>query len=311
MSAAVEAKLHGRIVAAFGRHYEVILEGGERAGEKLRCFPRAKKSLYACGDRVEIALTGDRQGVIDALLPRQNILYRADAFKEKYLAANLTQIVIVVATEPSFNDELVTRCLCGAESQDTPIPALIVLNKCDITAELPAAREALRQFSSIGYPVLELSAMEDVSLLRERLIGQTSLLVGQSGMGKSTLTNALIPEAHAATREISEVLDSGKHTTTHSRLYELPGDATSAGALIDSPGVQVFGLAHLGTGEIEASFREIRELLGTCRFRDCKHTIEPDCAVRQAVQDGRMHPRRHRALLALLAEKRASVVAKY
>jgi len=307
MSAAVETKLHGRIVAAFGRHYEVVLEGGERAGEKLRCFPRAKKSLYACGDRVEIALTGDRQGVIDELLPRQNILYRADAFKEKYLAANLTQIVIVVATEPSFDDELVTRCLCGAESQDTPIPALIVLNKCDITAELPAAREALKQFSSIGYPVLELSAMEDVSLLRERLIGQTSLLVGQSGMGKSTLTNALIPEAHAATREISEVLDSGKHTTTHSRLYELP----EGGALIDSPGVQVFGLAHLGTGEIEASFREIRELLGTCRFRDCKHTIEPDCAVRQAVQDGRMHPRRHRALLALLAEKRASVVAKY
>jgi len=299
----MSAALHGQIVAAFGRHYEVILE----SGEKLRCFPRAKKSLYACGDRVEIALTGDKQGVIDALLPRQNMLYRADAFKEKLIAANLTQVVIVVATEPSFNDELITRCLCGAESQETPIPALIVLNKCDIASEIPAAREALRQFSSIGYPVLELSALSDVSLLRERLIGQTSLLVGQSGMGKSTLTNALIPEAHAATREISEVLDSGKHTTTHARLYELP----EGGALIDSPGVQVFGLAHLGTGEIEASFREIRDLLGTCRFRDCRHEIEPDCAVRLAVQEGRMHPRRHQALLALLAEKRASVVAKY
>jgi len=307
MSASTEAKLHGRIVAAFGRHYEVVLEGGERDGEKLRCFPRAKKSLYACGDRVEIALTGDRQGVIDELLPRQNILYRADAYKEKLIAANLTQIVIVVATEPSFNDELVTRCLCGAESQETPIPALIVLNKCDITPALPAAREALKQFSSIGYPVLELSAMSDVSLLRDRLIGQTSLLVGQSGMGKSTLTNALIPEANAATREISEVLDSGKHTTTHSRLYDLP----EGGALIDSPGLQVFALAHLGTGEIEASFREVREVLGTCRFRDCKHTIEPDCAVRLAVKEGRMHPRRHQALLALMAEKRFSVVAKY
>lgn len=308
MSAPLNEPLHGRIVAAFGRHYEVILDGAESS---LRCFPRAKKSLYACGDRVEVALTGDKQGVIDALLPRQNILYRADAFKEKFIAANLTQVVIVVATEPSFNDELITRCLCGAESQETPIPALIVLNKCDITSEVPAAREALRQFSDIGYPVLELSAMEDVSLLRERLVGQTSLLVGQSGMGKSTLTNALIPEAHAATREISEVLDSGKHTTTHSRLYPLPGDELAGGALIDSPGLQVFGLAHLGTGEIEASFVEIRDLLGSCRFRDCKHTIEPDCAVRHAVKEGHMHARRHSALLALLAEKRASVVAKY
>ena len=290
--------MNGQIVAAFGRQYEVLRDDGVIAS----CFPRAKKSQFACGDRVQLSENGD---AIDELLPRDNLLYRADAFKEKLIAANLTQVVMVVATEPGFNDILVSRCLCAAESQD--IPALIVLNKCDLKQALPGAREQLEQFSRIGYPVLELSALEDVALLRERLHGQTSLLVGQSGMGKSTLTNALIPEANAATREISEVLDSGKHTTTHARLYSLP----EGGALIDSPGLQVFGLAHLGTGELEASFREVRDVIGTCRFRDCRHENEPDCAVRLAVTEGRMHPRRHQALVALLAEKRASVTALY
>ncbi|MFT3733917.1 MAG: ribosome small subunit-dependent GTPase A [Rhodocyclaceae bacterium] len=288
--------MNGQIVAAFGRQYEVLREDGEVS----LCFPRAKKSSFTCGDRVQLSENCD---AIDELLPRDNLLYRADAYKEKLLAANLTQIVIVVATEPGFSDELVTRCLSAAESQD--IAALIVLNKCDLGDKLPTARAALAPFVQIGYPVLEMSALSDVGLLRERLIGQTSLLVGQSGMGKSTLTNALIPEAQAATREISEVLDSGKHTTTHARLYPLP----EGGALIDSPGVQVFGLAQLGTGEVEASFREIRDVLGTCRFRDCRHENEPDCAVRLAVAEGRMHPRRHATLLALLAEKRAARTA--
>lgn len=289
---------HGTVVAAFGRQYEVLCDDGTR----LQCFPRAKKSLFACGDRVALSPQGD---AIDELLPRRNLLYRADAFKEKLIAANLTQIVIVVATEPSFDDQLVSRCLCAAEAQD--IPVLIVLNKSDLTERLHSARESLQQFSQIGYPVLELCAKQDVELLREGLTGHVSLFVGQSGMGKSTLTNALIPDAQAATREISEVLDSGKHTTTHARLYTLP----EGGALIDSPGLQVFGLAQLGTGEIEASFREIRDLIGTCRFRDCRHEHEPDCAVRLAVAQGKMHPRRHAALLALLAEKRSSITAKH
>lgn len=291
----------GRIVAAFGRQYEVALDDDTR----LLCFPRAKKSVFACGDEVEIGPGGDGQGVIERLLPRRNLLYRADAFKEKLIAANLSQIVVVVATEPPFSDELVTRCVCAAESQE--IPVLIVLNKCDLATSLATAREQLRQFTLAGYPVLELSAKTDVAPLRERLRGKVSLLVGQSGMGKSTLTNALVPEAEAATREISDVLNSGKHTTTHARLYPLP----EGGALIDSPGLQVFGLAHLGTGELEASFPEIRSELGTCRFRDCRHENEPDCAVRLAVDEGRMAPQRHRALVTLLNEKRAATSAKY
>jgi ribosome biogenesis GTPase / thiamine phosphate phosphatase len=284
----------GVVVAAFGRQYDVRLDSGER----LLCFPRAKKSVVACGDRVEVTASAPDQGVIDKLLPRRSLLYRADAFKEKLIAANVTQVVVVVATEPSFSDELITRCACAAESQDVPL--LIVLNKCDLPDDLPRARAQLAPFTRVGYEVLELSARAGAEALRPHLAEHLSLLVGQSGMGKSTLTNALVPEAGAATREISDVLDSGKHTTTHARLYDLP----DGGALIDSPGLQAFGLAHLSREEIESGFREIRPLLGRCRFRDCRHESEPDCAIRAAVADGTFDARRYDVLIKLLAEKR-------
>ncbi|MGC3964591.1 MAG: ribosome small subunit-dependent GTPase A [Rhodocyclaceae bacterium] len=284
----------GIVVAAFGRQYEVQFEDGSR----LLCFPRAKKSVVACGDRVEVSPTSADQGVIEKLVPRRSLLYRADAFKEKLIAANVTQVLVVVATEPSFSDELISRCACAAESQD--IPLRIVLNKCDLADSLPRARELLAPFARIGYEVIELCAHGDVAALRARLPGELSLLVGQSGMGKSTLTNALVPDAAAATREISDVLDSGKHTTTHARLYALP----DGGELIDSPGLQAFGLAHLSREDIESGFREIRPLLGSCRFRDCRHESEPDCAVRAAVASGDFDARRYEVLLKLLAEKR-------
>jgi len=185
-----------------------------------------------------------------------------------------------VATEPAFSDELVARALLAAESED--IAPLIILNKCDLTDRLPAARERLATLSSLGYRVLELSARDHAEDLRPFLSGKTSVLVGQSGMGKSTLVNALIPEANAATREISLALDSGKHTTTHATLYHL--DAKSD--LIDSPGLQEFGLGHLDRHEIEHAFPEFREYLGQCRFRDCRHDREPGCALTAAVTGG-------------------------
>lgn len=287
------SQLPGVIVAAFGRHYQVLLEDGSEA----RCYPRGKKSDAACGDEVLVTLSAAYQGVIDNIKPRSSLFYRADQWKEKLIAANVSLVVIVVATEPGFSDELITRCLCATDAQD--IAALILLNKCDLGAQLDTCREQLLPFHAAGHAVLEMSARGDIEPLRKHLAGHLSLFVGQSGMGKSTLTNSLIPDAEARTREISEVLDSGKHTTTHARLYELPG----GGRLIDSPGLQSFGLAHLDRGQIEAGFHEIRHLLGTCRFRDCRHLKEPDCAVRAAVAGGLFHPRRYEALMCLIDEQ--------
>lgn len=274
----MKKKAQGLVVAAFGRQHEVELEDGSIA----LCSTRGRKGNVACGDRVSVQISGPGQGVIDAIGPRSTLLYRSDAFRQKLFAANATQAVIVVAAEPGFSDELVTRCIVAAEQQH--MRAMIVLNKIDLADKVAAARVQLAPFRALGYTVVELSAHQEAASLRPCLAGQTSVLVGQSGMGKSTLINALLPGARAATREISAALDSGKHTTTHTRLYRLDEDS----ALIDSPGMQEFGLSHLTRPEIEQGFVEFHPFLDKCRFRDCRHDREPDCALRAAVAAGRI-----------------------
>lgn len=259
--------LNGLVVAAFGKRYEVELEDQRR----ISCVTRGKKTDIASGDLVEIALTDHHEGVIERILPRKTLLYRSNAYKSKLLAANVTQIIVVLATQPSFYEALLNRCLVAAE--DAGIKVLIVLNKCDLKND--EALQKLAQYAALGYATLPLSATHDIAPLMPFLAGEQSVLVGQSGMGKSTMINALLPHEATRTQEVSIALDSGKHTTTATRLYHLDTDSS----LIDSPGLQEFGLHHISQQALEHAFIEFRPYLGHCRFNNCRHLHEPDCAI--------------------------------
>ncbi len=276
----------GLVVASYGKRYEVELADQSR----ISCVTRGKKNDLACGDQVIIKLTDTAEGVVESSLARTSLLYRSNAIKSKILASNVTQIVIVLATQPSFYEALLNRCLIAAEAAN--IVPLIVLNKCDLT-DVDHAKSKLQLYADLGYQVLHLSAKQNIQVIQQHLANHQSVLVGQSGMGKSTIINALLPNVNVRTQEISTVLDSGKHTTTATHLYHLNGPAfTEPSSLIDSPGLQEFGLNHLSNEQIEIAFKEFRPYLGKCRFNNCKHTHEPDCAVLNAVNAGKISTRR-------------------
>jgi len=271
----------GWIIASFGRRYLVELPDATI----LDCVTRGKRSDLACGDRVTVRTDSPGTGVIESTMPRTTLLYRSDAYRQKLIAANVTQVIVVAAAVPEVHEDLVNRCLAAAEQGG--MRTLIVFNKSDLPHSA-AARAGMGLYTQLGYRLLELSAKADIAPLMPHLEHHVSVLVGQSGVGKSTIVNRLLPAAAARVAELSAALGSGRHTTTHARLYHLNADSH----VIDSPGMQEFGLHHLDADELAHSFVEFRPLLGHCRFRNCRHLQEPGCAITAACDAGAINSRR-------------------
>jgi ribosome biogenesis GTPase len=285
--------VEGRVIADFGR--EFLVELPDR--RQIVCTRKGKRQDAACGDFVEVRLTGSAQGSIQRVGTRRNLLFRSDEWREKALAANVDQVVILLAPKPAFSEAFLNLSLVACEA--ARIPAVIALNKNDLP-EHPAALASLKRYQKIGYLVISMSAKGDISALLPHLEGSLTLLVGQSGMGKSKTVNALVMNEVARVGELTASLGSGAHTTTFSRMYRLDRDT----AIIDTPGFQSFGLFHLTEDQIGEAMPEFRPFLGTCKFNDCAHLNEPGCAVIAAAAKGEVSAERLSFYQVLIEQQR-------
>lgn len=278
---------YGLIITHYGT--TAIVEND--TGTLIRCTLRRNLDAFTCGDRV-IWEPGKRgEGVITALLPRQSLLQRPDSHgRLRPVAANIDQIAVIIAPRPEPSEALIDRYLVAIET--VGVMALLVVNKIDLldADDLQSLLDRLAVYRDIGYPMIQTSTKLPGGLdrLHSELVDRTSLLVGQSGVGKSSLTKTLLPERDIRIQALSETTGLGTHTTSVSTLYHLPG----GGDLIDSPGVRGFEPGELSVTDLAWGFREFRPLLGQCRFANCTHTVEPNCAVLDAVAGGRIDQRR-------------------
>lgn len=285
----------GLVTAHFGRQVEVEALDGHLQGQRQRCHVRANVESLVTGDYVSWRphQTPEENGVVESRQPRRSLLARPDMRGVmKAIAANVDQLLLVIAPEPEPHANLIDRYLVAAEH--TGIEPILVINKWDLMQQagrLTAAQQShinglLETYRQLGYRVLITSAcqQQDLQQLQDHLRDRISVFVGQSGVGKSSLINHLLPGVDLRVGSLSEDTRKGRHTTTTAKLFHFP----QGGQLIDSPGIREFSLGYLQPEDVAQGFMEFRPFLGLCRFRDCRHQQDPGCALKQAVEEGKI-----------------------
>ncbi|CAB5501074.1 ribosome small subunit-dependent GTPase A [Bathymodiolus thermophilus thioautotrophic gill symbiont] len=279
----------GLVITRYGQR--LLVES--KAGDLIQCSARRHIDLSVAGDQVIFQMVDKNTGVVTALLARDNILERS----HKLIAANIDELWLVVAIAPHYQFDLIDRYLVVAENSNLPIR--IIVNKIELSNNIEQVKKDFAMYESIGYSVNYLSVKERIgtNTFKEQLNDKAHIFLGQSGVGKSSLINELIPDLNLRVNEISAKSKLGKHTTTNTTLYHIP----SGGDLIDSPGVREFHLDNLSNKEILNGFKEFSPFIGQCKFRNCTHTNEPSCAIKNALNANNIHPKRYHSYLNLIA----------
>lgn len=276
-------KQQGLVINSHGRFFNV-----EANGKVYQSTAKGKKTEFVVGDIVAIDIINDSQASITGLVPRNNLIYRSDHYRSKIIASNLSQLLIVIAVKPNFNIGFLDSCLICAES--SAIKPVIIINKMDLPESAEFAQKLTALYANVlGYEIIRLSALNNCEQLDDYLKNQRTLLIGQSGVGKSTITNQICPEANAKTGEIAKYETSGRHTTTHATLYHIDENSD----LIDCPGLQEFGLYHLEIDKVAWYFPEIRDHLGNCKFHNCLHLNEPGCQIKTMLNENLIDSNRY------------------